>query len=647
MPTLGSAYVQIVPSARGISGSIQSALSPEATAAGTKAGGLITSGMKKVIGAAAIGAAIGKSLVEGANLEQSIGGIETLFGKSADKMIANADRAFKTAGISANTYMEQATSFSASLLQSTGGNTEKAAKAANMAIIDMSDNANKMGSNIQDIQNAYQGFAKQNYTMLDNLKLGYGGTKTEMQRLLSDAEKLTGKKYNISNLKDVYEAIHVMQGELGIAGTSAKEASTTLSGSFAAMKAAAQNFLGDLALGRNVGPAMVGLAETAGTFLFKNLIPAIENIIKSLPEAISALIKTGLPAFAESGKSLVEGIKSGVQSGIPQIVSTAPMIFQGLLMRITAALPEMLSKGREVIVNLVTGIVSNLPAVISTVGTLISQMASFLATNLPRFAEEGKLLISQLAQGIASNMPAILAAAGNLAVTLVKAFIKYSPAMLRAGVTIVTSLARGIGTIALSVVRAAASKVGQAIMRPIRAVVSKVRSVVNQIKSVLSFSGLAGKVSAIFNRVKSAITKPIDAARSTVRSIMNKIKGIFPLHIGRIFSGLSLPHISVSGGKAPFGIDGKGSLPSFSVSWYKKAMEQPYMFKRPTLIGAGEAGDEMLYGRRALIEDIKGAVSSGVQNITNNYYITVDGAKDPEEFAEEFLKTVKREMRMA
>ena len=240
MSELGKAYVQIVPSAKGISGSIEKTLGGEADAAGVKAGSRISGKIKGALAAAGIGAALGagitKSIKEGANLEQAIGGIETLFKDSSDQMIKNADNAFRTAGISANTYMEQATSFSASLLQSTGGDTQKAAKAADQAIIDMSDNANKMGTNIQDIQNAYQGFAKQNYTMLDNLKLGYGGTKTEMERLLSDAEKISGQKYDISNLSDVYEAIHVMQTELDITGTSSKEAATTLSGSFASMK---------------------------------------------------------------------------------------------------------------------------------------------------------------------------------------------------------------------------------------------------------------------------------------------------------------------------------------------------------------------------------------------------------------------------
>ena len=196
----------------------------------------------------AVSAVMTGSLLEGSKLEQSIGGVETLFKDSADIVKKNADAAFQTAGLSANNYMETVTAFSASLLQSLGGDTQKAAQVADMAVVDMSDNANKMGTSMEDIQNAYQGFAKQNYTMLDNLKLGYGGTKTEMERLLSDAEKLTGQKYDISNLSDVYNAVHAIQENLDIAGTTAKEAATTFSGSFNSMKAAAQNLLGNLAI---------------------------------------------------------------------------------------------------------------------------------------------------------------------------------------------------------------------------------------------------------------------------------------------------------------------------------------------------------------------------------------------------------------
>nr|DAR87895.1 MAG TPA: tail tape measure protein [Caudoviricetes sp.] len=283
---IAQAYVQLIPSARGITGKIQSILDPEASAAGQSAGQSLGSSlvgvMTKVIAAAGIGKAFSAAISEGAALQQSLGGIETLFKGSADKVKGYANEAYKTTGLSANAYMENVTGFSASLLQSLGGDTNKAAETANMAMIDMSDNANKMGTSMESIQMAYQGFAKQNYTMLDNLKLGYGGTKQEMQRLLADAEKLTGVKYDINNLSDVYNAIHAIQENLDITGTTAKEAASTFSGSFESMKAAAQNVLGKIAIGENVTPALESLLETTKTFLFGNFLPMVGNILSGL-----------------------------------------------------------------------------------------------------------------------------------------------------------------------------------------------------------------------------------------------------------------------------------------------------------------------------------------------------------------------------
>lgn len=329
---LGQAYVQIMPSAKGISGSIQSALAPEATAAGNSAGSSIGSTLVKaatgIIAAAGIGRAFSAAINEGAALQQSIGGIETLFKGSADKVKAYANEAYRTTGLSANTYMENVTGFSASLLQSLGGDTNKAAEIANMAMVDMSDNANKMGTSMDRIQDAYQGFAKQNYTMLDNLKLGYGGTKTEMERLLADATKLTGVKYDINNLSDVYQAIHAIQGKLDITGTTAKEAASTFSGSFSAMKAAAQNVLGKLALGEDIMPSLKALAETTSTFLFKNFIPMVGNILRGLPTVIGTVLKEGIAAIFGDGiaKSITDKIYdiytnvSGVLNALSDII---------------------------------------------------------------------------------------------------------------------------------------------------------------------------------------------------------------------------------------------------------------------------------------------------------------------------------------
>lgn len=330
---LGQAYVQIVPSAKGISGSIRGQLDPEASSAGISAGNNIAGSMIKIIGSAIAAAGIGKlfssALSEGADLQQSMGGIETLFKGSADKVKKYADEAYKTAGLSANDYMQNVTSFSASLLQSLGGDTEKAADKANMAMVDMADNSNKMGTSMESIQNSYQGFAKQNYSMLDNLSLGYGGTKTEMERLLTDAQKLTGVKYDINNLSDVYSAIHAVQEQLGITGTTAKESASTFSGSLQSMKSAFSNVLGKLALGKSIGPELNALAETTSTFLFKNFFPMVGNILKGLPTMIGTLLKTG---FSEVLKNF--GVNASAIGGIFKPIETAiyqvKLAFSGL-----------------------------------------------------------------------------------------------------------------------------------------------------------------------------------------------------------------------------------------------------------------------------------------------------------------------------
>lgn len=288
--SIATAYVQVRPSMDGVASDVRKTFTDEGDKSGSALGSNLIGKLKSVIAAAGIGKAIGMSLTAGGALQQSIGGVETLFGDSCDRVIQAANIAYRTAGLSANEYMENVTSFAASLLQSTGKNTEEAARIADMAMIDMSDNANKMGTDMESIQNAYQGFAKQNYTMLDNLKLGYGGTKTEMERLLADAQKLTGIKYDINNLSDVYQAIHAIQEELGITGTTAKEAATTMTGSFSAMKAAAQNVLGHLALGDNIRPSLNALSETVSTYLVRNLLPMVVNIAAGIPEAAMTLV---------------------------------------------------------------------------------------------------------------------------------------------------------------------------------------------------------------------------------------------------------------------------------------------------------------------------------------------------------------------
>lgn len=318
--TVASAYVQIVPSAEGIKGSITQALGGEASSAGESLGSTLVGKIKGVIAAAGIGAALGKTLTEGAALQQSIGGVETLFKDSANTIKQYASQAYKTAGVSANSYMEQVTSFSATLLQGLGGDTAAAAKYANQAIVQMSDNANKMGTDISSIQWAYQGFAKDNFTMLDNLKLGYGGTQAEMARLindsgvLGDAVEVTAQTVKDVPFDKIIEAIQVIQDKLGITGTTAKEAATTFSGSFASMQAAVSNVMGALMLGQDLQPALQGLADSVTTFLIGNLLPAIWNILSGLPGALAT--------FAQDlGPQLIGGLINSINQQLPGLGS--------------------------------------------------------------------------------------------------------------------------------------------------------------------------------------------------------------------------------------------------------------------------------------------------------------------------------------
>lgn len=445
---LAKAYVQLVPSMQGMQGSISRLMNGEAGGAGISAGRLMGGKMVKmltgVVSAAAIGKTISSAITEGANLEQSIGGIETLFKGSANKVVANAKQAYKTAGLSANQYMEQTTSFAASLLQATGQNADKAADIANMAMIDMSDNANKMGTNIQDIQNAYQGFAKQNYTMLDNLKLGYGGTKQEMERLLADAEKLTGVKYDINNLSDVYEAIHAIQGKLEITGATAEEAEKTFSGSFNAMKAAASNLLGNMALGENVEAEVRSLLKTTSTFVFGNLLPMLWNLGKSTVSVVGQLIKEAVPTIMQSVNEIFPQLVDGFGNGLAGLFEQASQIVPQFLNGITESLPSVLDKGVEIVLNLVNGILENLPTLITTAGQLVTQFALFISQNIPTIWQAGVNLILGLVQGIISNLPAIVLAAIDAVANFVLTIAQNLPQIWQKGGEIIWSLIKGI-----------------------------------------------------------------------------------------------------------------------------------------------------------------------------------------------------------
>lgn len=411
MPDLGKAYVQIVPSAEGISGSISNLLGGEVESAGQQAGESLGSKLmgvaKKVIAAAGIGKAIAASLNEGGALQQSLGGVETLFKDNADRVKQYASQAYKTTGLSANQYMESVTGFSASLLQSLGGDTAKAADIANTAMVDMADNSNKMGTSMEAIQNAYAGFAKQNYTMLDNLKLGYGGTKTEMERLLKDATKLTGVKYDINSLSDVYEAIHAVQGELGITGTTAEEASKTLQGSFNAMKASFTDLLGAMSTGGDIGPQLEALATSASTWLFGNFIPMVTQILANVPQLIVGVFEEGLPLILEEGGKLLTSLQDGVILNLPTMAETALQTIMGFVNGLGTMLPNLITSGTEFINNLITGIVQTIPVLLSYVPQIISGLVTTITTNFPAIIKSGMDLITNLATGIWDNRESV------------------------------------------------------------------------------------------------------------------------------------------------------------------------------------------------------------------------------------------------
>lgn len=415
---IAQAYVQIMPSARGIKGSLEKSMGGEARAAGHFAGRGIAGGIKKVIAAAGIGTFLAKSLKEGAALEQSIGGIETLFGEAADVVKQRADEAFRTAGMSANQYMELSTSFAASLLQSLGGDTAMAADISDMAMTDMSDNANKMGTDMERITDAYKGFARNQYTMLDNLKLGYGGTKGEMQRLLSDAQEISGVEYNIDNLSDVYSAIHVIQQELGITGTTALEAETTISGSAHAMKAAFSNVLGKLALGQDIGPALDGLMQTVVTFA-GNLVPAVANIFRALPGAIATVI----------------------QAAVPQLLQTLSSAGTALTAAFT---PQAISSGAAALSSFLSGIIGSIGEIAVTAFEVVTQFGMGVIQNLPQLISAGMSVIQSLIAGIGESIPNLISAAGQAVITLLTGIIQNLPQIISAGFELITSLISGI-----------------------------------------------------------------------------------------------------------------------------------------------------------------------------------------------------------
>ena len=381
-----------------------------------------------------------------ADYEQLVGGVDTLFGKASQKVQKYADEAYKTAGMSANAYMETVTSFSASLLQSLDGDTNAAADAANQAVIDMSDNANKMGTSIESIQNAYQGFAKQNYTMLDNLKLGYGGTKKEMERLLADAEKISGVKYDISNLNDVYGAIHVIQTELGITGTTALEASTTIQGSAASMKAAWSNLLTGLTTDMgNFDKVIANFVKSVKTTI-SNVLPAIKKIAQKIPPLIQELLPELISVVTKISTKLIPtiidvsiGIINALENALPDIIAAIIELIPPLMEGLTEALPTIIDGILQIIILLCENFQSIIQPIIDALPTIIMAIVNALLNNLPT-----------LINGVIQLVLGIVAATGQIIETLVPMIPDIIFAIVEAIIAAIPDILEGVWQVVLS-----------------------------------------------------------------------------------------------------------------------------------------------------------------------------------------------------
>lgn len=436
--------------------------------------------------AATATAALVKSAVTAySDYEQLVGGVETLFKDSASEVQKYAANAYQTAGLSANEYMETVTGFSASLLQSLDGDTKAAAEKANVAITDMSDNANKMGTSMESIQNAYQGFAKQNYTMLDNLKLGYGGTKEEMQRLLEDAEKLSGQKFDLSSYADIVDAIHVVQTEMGITGTTAKEAATTIQGSVNMTKAAWQNLVVGIADDTQDFDGLVNNFVESVTTAGNNILPRVEIALKGVGTLVEKLapivaktvpniVSTTLPSMIKAGTSMIRALLDGLLKAVPElipcfkdiinqlievIVDNLPLIIEAavtiagaIVSGLVEALPDILTAGIQLIQSLAQGLTNGIPTILSTAITIVSKLASTYLENVPQLIQTGIQLLLGLVKGILQAVPQLLQELPGIITQMVENILSCIPMIIECGIELLTSLVDALPQIIQSIV---------------------------------------------------------------------------------------------------------------------------------------------------------------------------------------------------
>ena len=576
---LGKAYVQVIPSAKGIGGMLKKSMGGDMDSAGTSLGKGLGSKIKAAIIAAGIGKVLKTAIFEGANLEQSLGGVETLFKGSAGRVKKYAAEAYRTAGMSGNEYMENVTSFSAAMISSLGGNTKKAAKLSNQAITDMSDNANKMGTDLSMVTQTYQSLARGQYQMLDNLKLGYGGTKGEMQRLLNDAEKLTGKKYDISSFSDVTQAIHAIQTQMGITGTTAKEAASTISGSFNMMKASAKDFLGNLTLGRDVSKSMENLVTSTGTFL-SNLLPALGNIAKGLVNVIGTtfpqmfskignslgasmpgLISKGLTMvtqftaslrknagkFVSAGMDMLLKLAQGWANSMPVMIQKIPQIITNIAGLINDNAPKIMITGGKIIITLVKGLINAIPTLIANIPQILRAMwNAFTAFN---WMSLGSTMISGIAGALRSGIGSLFSAAQSLCATIVNAFINLPTVLFNAGATAIVHLIQGFRS-AWGVITSIGGRIVVAVISGLVSLASRMWSSAKSAASRMLSAfravswgsvgthiisgivrGIAGAAGKLFSAMKNLASKALSAAKKVLG--INSPSRVFAAEVGR------------------------------------------------------------------------------------------------------------------
>lgn len=657
-------------------------------------------GKAAIIGATAAATAIGtitKFVIQHyAEYEQLAGGVETLFGaqglslkkyaqsigqtveqargkydqliQAQTEVMNNAKVAYKTAGMSANDYMNTITSFAAALKQSTANEME-AAKVANQTVIDMADNANKMGTNMEDIQNAYQGFSKQNYTMLDNLKLGYGGTKSEMERLLQEAEKLTGIHYDINNLSDVYNAIHEIQKNLGITGTTAKEAMKTIDGAMKMTKASWDNLLTGLADPKQaVGPLISEFAKSLG-ILAKNVTPKIKEVFDALPNALIQItpqlmnmiidlapslilaainLVAGLigalpgiisPIFSQLssliGSGMIDKIGQSISSNMPTLISKGLDMLLQFSQAVLTYLPVLVGMGMKLIFYLVQGLMSALPTLISKVPTIIANLADAFSNSAQTIFAWGVKIIAEIIKGLVMSIPSLIA---NIPKIIYAIFAVWNAInWWNLGKGLINGIKNGITSMGGSLTSTAKNlfeslknsvsnifnNIKKVIESPIFGAKTKVLAIIGELQNGVrvGFNFIKSHASSVWNGIKNAIMSPISTAANFVKAIINKIKGFFNFRIS--WPHIPLPHFNIKPNGWNVGDLLKGKIPSLGIKWYAQAMDNPMILDAPTIfgmsngqmLGAGEAGAEVVAGRDTLMKMINQASNNRADEI--------------------------------